>query len=489
MILPWLFQDLKAGGKSGTAVFEQDKFIKKVYFGTGNVLFASSNIDEDQLAAFLLRHGTITQAQFGATFEIIKKTNKKPGTVLFELGILSPRELVGQVNLQVKQIILDLFKWRNGQYRFEEGHLAADEIIPLQMNTGSLILEGIQALDWQQIRKALPSTQTVLSPSTDPSLFQNSDLTEDQKNVMSFIDGNKNIEQVCSLSGLGDFNTLKIVHLLLALKIVEALKSHKEKPFEHEATCEVASIPRDKKEEAPAPAPTATRKMIQEAFDAMKQQDHFQVLGITNSAQPQDLKKAYFKLAKLYHPDRHFEPEMAAMKETLEALFSRMHEAYETLNDPEQRREYEQASAPKPAPGQYEEKHAEDYVENYAEKAKRAVSYFNAGMKEFKVGNFWGAAEAFGWAMRLDPLMASYYYYYGISLTHIPRRRHEAEENLQKAIEIDPLKPEYHLELGNLYLKSGVKAKALDIYTAALRENPNSEQLMAAIKAAGGEIP
>ena len=40
----------------------------------------------------------------------------------------------------------------------------------------------------------------------------------------------------------------------------------------------------------------------------MKKQDHFQVLGIARAAGVQDIKKTYFKLAKLYHPDRHFEP-------------------------------------------------------------------------------------------------------------------------------------------------------------------------------------
>ena len=128
-------------------------------------------------------------------------------------------------------------------------------------------------------------------------------------------------------------------------------------------------------------------------------------------------------------------------------------------------------------------------MENYAEKTKSAAAYFNAGMKEFSVGNFWGAADAFAWATRLDPVKAPYFFQYGLSLMRIPRRRHEAEENLQKAIEIDPLKPEYHLELGNLYLKSGLKNKALDVFTIALRENPNSEKILEAIKAAGGAVP
>jgi tetratricopeptide (TPR) repeat protein len=125
-------------------------------------------------------------------------------------------------------------------------------------------------------------------------------------------------------------------------------------------------------------------------------------------------------------------------------------------------------------------------VENYAEKVGRAAAYFEAGMKDLSLGNYWGAAESFAWAARLDPLKSDYFYHYGISLTRIPRRRHEAEENLKKAIEIDPLKPGYHLELGFLYLHSGLKRKALDAYNDALRQNPASDKLREAIKAAGG---
>ncbi len=494
MTIPWLFQDLRAGKKSGTAVFEYDTIIKNIHFGNGDVLFASSNRDDDRLGEFLLKQGRISRAQFDAASAAVIRTKKKLGAVLFELGILQPKELVSQVKLQIKQIILSLFSWRDGRYRFEEGRLAGKEIIPLQMSTGNLILEGIQSLDWQIIRKALPPVKTILRPSTDPSLiFQNADLNSDQKAVLSLVDGARSIEQLCSLTGIGDFNTLKAVYLLLALRIAEAgeLRSEKEKSFVRDALQEAAKAAQKQPHDTAAAAPVLTREMLQQAFEALNRQDHFEVLGISRTASAYDAKKAYFRLAKVYHPDRHFEPDMADMKETLEQLFSRIHDAYQVLNDPVRRREYEQqlTGVQPAAVAHFEEKRPEDYVENYAEKAGRATSYFNAGMKELKVGNYWGAAELFAWATRLDPVKAAYFHYYGLSLSHIPRRRHEAEENLHKAIEIDPLKPEYHLELGTLYLKSGLKSKALDIYLVALRENPGSEQIVNAIKAAGGEIP
>jgi len=483
MTIPWLFQSLRTEKKTGTVVFARETAVKKVYFQNGDVIFASSNLDGDRLGDFLLRSDKLTRAQFDASGELTEKTGKKFGAILVELGFISPRDLVAGVKEQVKEIILSLFTWRDGRYIFDDSPLPASDIIPLQMSIGNLIIEGIRGQDWQIVRKSLPPLKTKLRPAADPSfLFQGADLEQDQQSILSLIDGNRSIEELCSLSGLGDFNTLKAIYALLALKMADkgAVKTEQEMKSARSAVQEAVAA-------GQTAAPMFTRQMIEAALVSMKNQDHYQILGVARSATSQELRKAYFRLAKVYHPDRHFEAEMSDLKETLEALFTGIHNAYQALNDPEQRRNYDNVPAGKPEPtAQYEEKHPEEYVENYSEKAGRAAAYFKAGMKDFNVGNYWGAAESFAWATRLDPVKSEYFYHYGISLTRIPRRHHEAEENLKKAIDINPLKPEYHVELGTLYLHSGLKTKALDVYSDALRQNPASVKLREAIKAAGG---
>ena len=488
MTIPWLFQELRASKKTGTALFEQDKRVKKVYFIKGDILFASSNSEDERLGEFLLRQGRITREQFESASASVIKTGKKLGAVLYELGILSPKELVVQVKLQIKHIILELFKWREGSYRFDEGQPDADQVIPLQMSTGSLILEGVHGVEWQVVRKRIPPLRTVLRPSPDPSLiFQQADLSADEKTVLAFVDGSRNLEQLCALTGIGDFNTLKAVYLLLALRIIEPgeLSPGERKRFAHYTVPEAANSAGKR----PDPPVVVTKQMIMDAFAAMKKQDDFQVLGINASTAAPEIKKAYFRLAKLYHPDRHFEPEMSDMKEKLEALFTRIHDAYQVLSDDNRQQRSEQGGDGQKSSGHFEEKRAEDYVENYAEKAASAAAYYSKGMIEFNIGNYWGAAESLAWAIRLDPVKAAYFHQYGLSLMHIPRRRHEAEENLQKAIEIDPLRPEYHLELGKLYMKSGLKTKAVDVYSVALRENPNWDVVKEALLAASGTLP
>jgi curved DNA-binding protein len=67
--------------------------------------------------------------------------------------------------------------------------------------------------------------------------------------------------------------------------------------------------------------------------------DYYASLGVPRTATPEEIKKAFRKLARLYHPD------IAKDKKTAEAKFKEINEANEVLSDPEKRRKYDELGA------------------------------------------------------------------------------------------------------------------------------------------------
>ena len=64
--------------------------------------------------------------------------------------------------------------------------------------------------------------------------------------------------------------------------------------------------------------------------------DYYKILGVDKTIPQKDVKRAYLKRAKLFHPDLHPDDPKAKAK------FQALNEAYDVIGDPEKRRKYDQ---------------------------------------------------------------------------------------------------------------------------------------------------
>lgn len=75
---------------------------------------------------------------------------------------------------------------------------------------------------------------------------------------------------------------------------------------------------------------------------ALDQLDYFGVLKIAQSASPAEIKAAYYRESRAYHPDRFAAFPDAAFRELVGRVYRRVNEAYTTLRDDDRRRKYVQ---------------------------------------------------------------------------------------------------------------------------------------------------
>lgn len=91
------------------------------------------------------------------------------------------------------------------------------------------------------------------------------------------------------------------------------------------------------------------RNWILDVHGRLDRLSHYDLLGVRRDADGKEVKRAYFKLAAMVHPDRFFKKRLGSYKPKMEAIFARVTVAYDTLRDATARARYDAAMGDAPA--------------------------------------------------------------------------------------------------------------------------------------------
>jgi tetratricopeptide (TPR) repeat protein len=546
-VVPDLLREIYVGRRSGTLHLERRQERHSLRFRHGHIVNAQTNVLEERLGEMLVRRGLLSEADLARATEVVLRDRRRLGEVLVEMGRIDASGLEDAVALHVHEMLTRVFAWPDGTYRFEEEPEGEPEgELTLKLSTGELILESVQAVrDPDVVRYALGDMDRLLVLSSDPLLrFQKLTLSPADGFVLSRVDGATSAREIVQMIPLSAEQTQRSLLGLLSTGVVEYAGVRRPRDAKPPARpvpepppapaappppparppaaapppprAPAAPPPRPAPPAAappapPSPAPAAPppgtasvpapatddkaaerRREILEAYEGLKTRNHFEVLGLSRSVGEAEVKEAYFRLAKRFHPDVHHGTSLGDLRDELEAVFIRLGEAHETLRDPRKRSDYEErlgrqrpkpvaaaaAAGGSPVTASPAEPAAPEPPRDPEEEARLAEEAIRKAAKLFELERYWDAIQLLQPA--LEAVQGKTRLRGQLTLARCyaknPRWAKEAESVLLATTRESPQATDAWALLGEIYAQKGLRTRAVTMYRKALELKPDHEE-------------
>jgi len=432
-----IFKEIHFGRKTGQLIFRKDDAQKSLYFQDGSLIFTKTNVPDERLGEILFHMGKISEEAY-RTIPHLLNPGAMLGETLLKNKFLSQRDLYDGLVAQMTAISLSLFPLFDAEISFRERGKFVDESLDLKMNIPALIERGVREMPFHPSLKAFLEDKIPVAKESENTQL----LTDEEKPWLDLMDGRKDAASLLALHAGSPEEYWKMLYLLDCLDVV---------------VMRDAGLKKDK-ESGPERSKADEDARLREAGDLLKrlpELNYHQILDVPPSADETEIKKAYFKLARKFHPDlfaRNLSPEL---KGNIDEVFAQITKAYRTLMSKEPR-----AAAPVQPSGAVAE------VER--DRSKNAEIRFRQGKTLFNQGRFEEAISFMEEATRLKDDKGDFYLLLALAQSRVSAMSKKAEKNFFKSIELEPWNPEGHVGLGLLYKKEGLLARAKKQFERAL---------------------
>lgn len=457
-----LLNNLYTLKSTGLLQVERANLKKVIYIKAGYPIFARSNLVKECLGQMLVEQGLISAEQCQASLELVKQKGRLQGTVLIEMGLLTPHQLHDELRRQVTEKLLEVFAWTDGSYQFIQGKDFKKGVTGIDLSPAALIYQGIRRhYSAARLNRVLaPFRKRFLMQSENPHYrFQDIGFTSRDEKIYALCRGNLTLEEIVGRYPLAKTDTEQ---LLAALLISEMLDNR-----------EVAVDPSIQDDETLlSPDAQKLRKQLLEDYSHMIQQDYFSLLGVSPQDSKAKMRKVYFALAKQYHPDRFLQHGLSEeLKVKLNELFQRIGEAYETVSNPTSCKAYQEKLKNK---GNPKPPRLQDIL--------RAETAFQKGRNLLRSNHYAEAYRQLKIAFDISPEEPEYMTPYAYALLKTdpgkPTVREQAKQILRQSALLNNELDLTHLYLGYLLKLEGREKEAEKRFELALQCNPDCTEAL-----------
>jgi tetratricopeptide (TPR) repeat protein len=425
---------------SGILIYKRQGVQKQLFFQDGELVNAKTNVPEERLGEILFKLGKISDEAHSGLERYIEP-HQAIGKTLAKKGLTSQRNVVDGLTYQLREISLGLFPYFDADITFQETVVSDDQGFAARLNIPYLIEDGIRRMKYHSmIQKFLEKR----IPFQRDRAFIHL-LTQEEREMYSQITGSTTTDALWRSVKYNPEFYWKAMFLFYSLNLIDFTDREERAPAEEKREVETPVQPdmQEKLEEVMA---------LKEKLPSL---NYYQILGVPKNAPDDEIKKAYFHLARKFHPDRFDRSIPAEDRVQIEDLFDKITKAYRTLTSEEQRKEYDVKMPIGPDRG------TKDVGKEADHKFRQAKTLFTMGRHE-------DALIYLEEATRLIKNKGSYFLLLAMTEVKIPTFRRKAEEHFLKAQDLEPWNAEAYVGLGMLYKQEGMMTKATRQFQKAL---------------------
>lgn len=461
--LPQILNELYKQKATGLLHVHRKEAKKVVYIKSGYPIFARSNILGECLGRMLVKDDVITQVDCDQSIENSKTSGRLQGTVLIEMGLLTPQDLHEALKRQVAEKLLNIFAWTSGQYRFVPQDDFKKNVTNIELSPASLILEGITRF-WEKSHLEdylRPYLKDYVKQADNPLyLFQDMGLSRRGEEVFAECLGDLTLGAILERHPLSKREVQQVLAALLIAGMITAQTTASRLDSE--------SLARRKAER---PIDSELRTQILKDYKRIMSADYFVSLDIDHKSDSSTVRRAYYKLAKLYHPDRFLGRGLSNdMEHKVNEIFGHITQAYNVLSDPTSRTAYrdELINGPKPKVD--------------VNQVIEAETAFQQGRALLKIRHYKQAAAKLKISIEYSPeepeYLTSYAWAVFKSAPENVGYQNQALEILIASRELNPGLELTHLYLGYVYQALEKERQAEKSFEMAVQANPSSTEAL-----------
>ncbi|HKQ61173.1 MAG TPA: DUF4388 domain-containing protein [Candidatus Polarisedimenticolaceae bacterium] len=483
-----VFRDLYLSERTGVLALSRSDSEKQIYFERGLILLAESQQEGLDLGSRLVQEGKISPGALDEARRSIEQPQDL-GLALVNRGLIAKALLPPTARKLIDDIVRSVFQWEGGTARFDELPGVPEVFESDVLATCEVILHGIGAMTgFEPIFEAMQGLDNrlrVRRPTPVP--LERLTLSPQHGFILSRVDGSTTVRDVLSiLPPDEEASACRFLFGLLLLGVLEYDPPVGDGPFR------VANILRDHADRQALER--LQEQTIRQAYTQMREQNPYQVLGVSHSASAEAIERAYEEAKALFSRDRILPRVREKQRSELAVIESRLIEAYLKLTQPETdgALRAEHGAAPR------EEHAVEDLLMRVEldktksklaleEASKVADTYYAKARKAVREGDYHNAVQYGKLAISYNQQDARFYYLLGECQARNPEARWQrmAEQNFNQAATLDPWNPEYRITLGRFYKKRGMSLRARRQFEEALKLSPSNETATAELKSLG----